>query len=260
MIPPEQQAAITSSEQSSPAATDEPRFSPLYRQIHALLTRQLLGGQWQPGQMIPTEQALARQYRVSQGTVRKAIDLLVAENILQRRQGRGRFVATHREPRSQFRFLRLRDRQDRIPLFVSRILSCRRLRAPQEVVRRLQVKSGDISVHIRRVLDFEGVPTVLDDIWLPGGRFKGLTAEVLDAHDGPLYLLFESEFGTRMLRGRERVTAAVTDRESARWLSLEAGSPVLQVERVSETYEGQPVEFRRGLYRTDRHHYLSDLR
>lgn len=242
------------------AAAGEAHFAPLYRQIYGLLTRQLQTGQWQPGQMIPTEQALARQYRVSPGTVRKAIDLLVAENILKRRQGRGTFVATHREPRSQFRFLRLRDEQDQVPQFVSRVLSCRRVRTPQEVARRLHLKSGEVVVHIRRVLDFEGVPTVLDDIWLPGVRFRGLSAEILEAHDGPLYVLFEAQFGTRMLQGRERVSATVADAESAQILCLKAGEPVLRVERVSETYEGQPVEFRRGLYRTDRHHYLSELR
>ena len=211
--------------QSDPALVDEsgaaggPRFDPLYRQIYGLLTRQLQSGQWAPGQMIPTEQALARQYRVSSGTVRKAIDLLVAENILQRRQGRGTFVQTHRE-----------------------------------------VRAAEMVVHVRRVLDFEGVPTVLDDIWLPGTRFRGLSAEMLDAHDGPLYVLFEAEFGTRMLQGKERVTACLADAQAAEILAMTVGEPLLSVERVSETYEGEPVELRRGLYRTDRHHYLSELR
>ncbi len=252
--------------QSDPALVDEsgaaggPRFDPLYRQIYGLLTRQLQSGQWAPGQMIPTEQALARQYRVSSGTVRKAIDLLVAENILQRRQGRGTFVQTHREPRSQFRFLRLRDPADQVPRFASRILSCRRLRAPQDVARVFSVRAAEMVVHVRRVLDFEGVPTVLDDIWLPGTRFRGLSAEMLDAHDGPLYVLFEAEFGTRMLQGKERVTACLADAQAAEILAMTVGEPLLSVERVSETYEGEPVELRRGLYRTDRHHYLSELR
>jgi len=254
---------LPTAEQSTtlPSATDvEPRFAPLYRQIYGLLTRELQAGQWQPGEMIPTAQALATQYRVSQGTVRKAIDQLVAENILKRRQGRGTFVATHREARSEFRFLRLRDQHDRVPLFTSRILSCKRSRAPQEVARALQIKAGDATIHIRRVLDFEGVPTVLDEIWLPGNRFRGLTLDVLDAHDGPLYVLFETQFNTRTLQGVERVSASVTDKTTAGILQVDKGSPILSVERISETYEGQPVEFRHGLYRTDRHRYLSELR
>ncbi len=237
-----------------------PRFDPLYRQIYGLLTRQLQSGQWVPGQMIPTEQALARQYQVSAGTVRKAIDMLVADNILKRRQGRGTFVQTHREPRSQFRFLRLRDDQDKVPPFTSRILFCKRLRAPQDVARMLAIKPAEAVVQVRRVLDFEAIPTVLDDIWLPGSRFRGLSAEMLDAHDGPLYDLFETEFATRMLQGKERVTAILADTQTADILAMGLGQPLLSVERVSETYEGEPVELRRGRYRTDRHHYLSELR
>ena len=84
-----------------------PAFSPLYRQIKTLLTRSLQGGEWRPGEAIPSELELAARFKVSQGTVRKAIDALADENLLVRRQGKGTFVATHAEQRVQFRFLRL---------------------------------------------------------------------------------------------------------------------------------------------------------
>ena len=82
-------------------------FSPLYRQIKALLRRSLQSGEWRPGEMIPSEFELAARFRVSQGTVRKAIDALADENLLVRRQGKGTFVATHAEETTRFRFLRL---------------------------------------------------------------------------------------------------------------------------------------------------------
>ncbi|HQY28633.1 MAG TPA: GntR family transcriptional regulator, partial [Burkholderiaceae bacterium] len=85
-----------------------PTFAPLYRQIRELLVRGLQSGEWKPGEAIPSEVELAARYRVSQGTVRKAIDELAAANLVVRRQGRGTFVASHREVRTQFRFLRLR--------------------------------------------------------------------------------------------------------------------------------------------------------
>ncbi len=245
---------------SSGEADPGPRFAPLYRQIHDLLARALQAGEWSPGAMIPTEQALARRYQVSPGTVRKAIDQLVAGHMLVRRQGRGTFVATHHEHRAQFRFLRLRDPDDGVPRFNSRVLSCRRARAGQEVARALGLRVGESTVQIRRVLDFEGEPTVLDDIWLPGDRFRGLTAERLAAHHGPLYTLFESEFGTRMLQATERLRAASVDADIAILLQLPVGAPVLIVERISETYASRPVEFRRGVYRTEHYHYLNELR
>src|SRR5215216_2174914 len=84
-----------------------PAFSPLYQQIKALMTRDLQAGVWRPGEAIPSETELAARFKVSQGTVRKAIDELATDNLLVRRQGKGTFVATHGEPHVRFRFLRL---------------------------------------------------------------------------------------------------------------------------------------------------------
>ena len=84
-----------------------PTFSPLYKQIKELLLDGLRGGEWRPGDAIPSEIELAARYHVSQGTVRKAIDELAADNLLVRRQGKGTFVASHGEPQVRFRFLRL---------------------------------------------------------------------------------------------------------------------------------------------------------
>src|SRR5688572_3191558 len=87
--------------------TAAPAYRPLYEQIKVLLTNSLVAGEWKPGEAIPSEMDLAARYRVSQGTVRKAIDELAAENILLRRQGKGTFVASHSEPSYQYRFLRM---------------------------------------------------------------------------------------------------------------------------------------------------------
>ena len=237
-----------------------PTFSPLYRQIKGLITRSLQGGEWKPGELIPSETELAARFGVSQGTVRKAIDELAAENLVVRRQGRGTFVATHQEARAQFRFLRLRPDQGSEPgPMDSRILECRRQRAPGDVARTLQLRTGEAVVQVRRRLAFEGRPTVLDEIWLPGAQFRGLTAERLSAWSGPLYALFEAEFGTRMIRATERLRAVAADRAAAAELQVPAGEPLLLVERVSFTYEDRPVEVRRGFYVTRRHHYHNEL-
>lgn len=234
-------------------------FSPLYLQIKLLITRGLQGGEWKPGETIPSEGDLAKRFGVSQGTVRKAIDAMASENLLVRRQGRGTFVATHHEARSQFRFLRLAPDDARDEASESRIVDCRRIRASAEIAYLLRLKAGDSVVAIRRVLSFDGVPTVLDDIWLNGVVFKGLTAERIAAYDGPLYGLFESEFATPMTRAEERIRAVAADEASGSILAVEVGAPLLLVERVSMTYSNRPVELRRGLYSTAAHHYRNAL-
>jgi GntR family transcriptional regulator len=249
---------MSATRQSVPG--ESPSFSPLYRQIKALLTRSLQSGEWKPGALIPSETELALRFGVSQGTVRKAMDELAAENLVVRRQGRGTYVATHQEARAQFRFLRLRPDHGGEPgPMESRILECRRLRAPGEVARALQLRTGEAVVQIRRRLSFEGRAVVLDEIWLPGALFRGLTAERLAAYSGPLYALFESEFGTRMIRASERIRAVAAERAVARELGVETGSPLLLVERVSYSYENRPVEVRRGFYSTQTHHYYNEV-
>jgi GntR family transcriptional regulator len=237
-----------------------PAFSPLYQQIKALITRSLQAGEWKPGESIPSETELALRFKVSQGTVRKAIDELSAENLLVRRQGKGTFVATHAEERVQYRFLRLTgDEGQAAGPMQRRFLDCRRLRAPADVARLLDLKSGDAAVQIRRLLLANDRPVVLDDIWLPGTLFKGLTAERLSGYRGPMYGLFESEFGVRMIRADEKIRAVAADDATAELLQVQPSAPLLSVERLSFTYGERPVELRRGLYETSTHFYRNEL-
>lgn len=238
-----------------------PAFSPLYRQIKALIVRSLQAGEWKPGEAIPSEMELAARFRVSQGTVRKAIDEMATENLLVRRQGKGTFVATHAEERVQYRFLRLESAEEAsAPRSVERLfLDCRRLRAPAEVARALDMKAGEAAVQIRRILSFDGTPAVLDEIWLPGSLFKGLTAERLSEYRGPLYGLFESEFGVHMVRADEKLRAVPAGADEAELLRVPVGTPLLSVERRSFTYGDKVVELRRGLYHTAKHHYRNEL-
>jgi len=234
-------------------------FSPLYQQIKGLILASLQAGEWKPGDAIPSENELATRFKVSQGTVRKAIDELSNENLLTRRQGKGTFVATHHEDQVHFRFLRLvpDDGEQHYP--TSKILDCKRLRAPAEIARLLDLKVGDPAVQITRTLFFSQEATVFEEIWLPGAIFKGLTAERLAEWRGPMYALFETEFGTHMAHATERLRAVGASEEAASALHIAKDAPLLEVERVSYTYGEKPVEVRKALYLTTKHHYLNEL-
>ncbi len=234
-------------------------YAPLYRQIKDLIVQALERAEWKPGELIPSELELAARFHVSQGTVRKAVDELSSEHLLVRRQGKGTFVATHHEARAQFRFLRVvPDEHDPVPA-VSRYLECKRVRAPAEIAQQLATKPGDPLVYLRRVLSFDDAPIVLDEIWLPGNVFRKLNAERLAQYSGPLYGLFETEFGTRMIRAEERIRAVAATTDAARLLKVTPGAPLLLVERVSFTYGERPVEVRRGLSVTEHYHYRNTL-
>ena len=241
------------------AARRSAAFAPLYRQIGSLLVESLRRGEWMPGAAIPSEIELAQRFQVSQGTVRKAIDELAAENLLIRRQGKGTFVATHHEPKAQYRFLRLVPDRGDAPVSSSRYLECRRTRADSEVASRLGLHAGAALIHLRRVLLFAGEPRVLDDIWLPAGAFRNLTADLLGQYKGHLYGLFESEFGVRMIRAQEQLRAVAAAPDEAEALRVAPGAPLLRVDRVSYTYGYRPIEFRRGYCVTVDFHYWNTL-
>ena len=239
-----------------------PAFSPLYQQIKGLILQSLHKGEWKPGEAIPSEMDLAARFRVSQGTVRKAIDELAAENLVVRRQGKGTYVATHAESHVQYRFLKLLpdngDLNSEGPAQRT-IIDCKRQRATTDVARALSLHTGDAVLQVRRVLAFAGSPTILEDLWLPGGPFKGLTAERLTLYHGPMYALFETEFGVRMVRAEEKIRAVLPEAAQAALLQVSKTTPLLSVERVAYTYNGIPMELRQGLYSTDTHHYRNEL-
>jgi GntR family transcriptional regulator len=235
-------------------------FRPLYSQIRAMIEHALEAGEWAPGDAIPSELELASRFRVSQGTVRKAIQSLAAENLLVRRQGKGTFVATHTEEKaSNFRFLRIR-RDDGKPEYPrSRLIDLRRVRAGGDAARALALRAGEPLFVLRRLLEYAGVPSILDEISLPAALYRGLTLERCAAYPGSMYGFFESEFGVRMLRADERLRAVAADAASAELLRVDAGAPLLAVERVAYTYADRPVEVRRGLCTTRHAHYWNAL-
>jgi GntR family transcriptional regulator len=249
---------MSAAESTSPPEA-APAFSPLYQQIKRLLVKRLQAGEWQPGGAIPSEVELAARFKVSQGTVRKAIDEMAADNLVVRRQGKGTFVATHAEWATQYRFLRLTPDDGTPPALQRRLLECRSMRAPPDVKRLLGLSANETAVQVRRLLLADDAPVVLDDLWLPGTPFQGLTAERLQAWRGPLYSLFEVEFSVRMIRATEKLRAVAAPVEEAALLAVPAGAPLLSVERLSFTYGDRPMELRRGLYHTAAHHYRNDL-
>jgi GntR family transcriptional regulator len=240
-------------------SADSPTFSPLYRQIKGLILQALENREWRPGEVIPSEIELASRFSVSQGTVRKAIDEMAAENLLIRRQGKGTFVASHSDPRAFYRFLRLIHVSGETEQAKSIPLECWRAKAGPEAGRVLGIKQGDPIIIVRRLLQFSGKPVVVDEIYLPGEIFAGLTLDVLKESQVSLYSLFEAKFGVRMIRAEERLRAVAADRTSAELLHVPEGSPLLSVERTSFTYGDRPVEWRRGLYSTETHCYLNEL-
>lgn len=250
----ENQSLLTSN-----TVDNSPVFSPLYQQIKALLLNSLEQGEWNAGDMIPSEVELAARYKVSQGTVRKAIDELAADNLLVRRQGRGTFVATHQEGRVNFRFLSMKADSGVEVKTSSQILSVEYIEPPADIRQSLELNRKGETVRISRLLSFNGVPTVFEYIWLSGEIFTHVTLAKLTNYKGTLYGWFEAEYNVRMIRAVEKLRAVTGTDDVVSFLNVPTNEPLLFVERLSFTYADKPVEVRQGWYLTDAYSYQNEL-
>lgn len=236
-----------------------PVYRPLYEQIYDLLLDSLKRGEWKPGAMIPSEMELAERYRVSQGTVRKAIDAMVQENLLRRQQGRGTFVVSHEDMRSKLRFLRLTAASGQKEILDHRLISCVRQKVDAELSELTGLARGTRIVRIARVLLFAQKPVILDDVILEAKFVRGLNADQIAAHNGSLYSLYAVEYGITMVRADEQISAVSASTEQAEQLQIEVGYPLLKIVRTSYTYGDEPREWRIGYCVTAHHHYANQL-
>lgn len=237
----------------------KPTELPLYQQIQKKILSALEGGVWQAGALIPSEMDLAVMFQVSQGTVRKALDELVAQHLLIRRQGIGTFVATHQAEQSKYRFLHLANASGNIEESTIRILLCTHQRAPELVFSQFALQAEDIFVHIRRLMSFNDQPVVLEDIWLPCPQFEELSLTILQSWTGSLYGLFESHFGVHMTHAQESISAVLPSAMALEYLQISPETPLLDVFRIAYTFGEKPVEVRQAQYMTKNHHYLNRL-
>ncbi len=240
-------------------AANAPAFQPLYRQIKSLITQSLVTGEWRPGDVIPSEIELAGRFSVSQGTVRKAIGELAGENLLVRQQGKGTFVASHSEERSQFPYLRISpDRGGRDSLAAT-LIDCRKVKLDTASAKKLELAAGASAFLVTRVLAISAKNAVYEEVRLPAIQFKGLTVETIERYHCMLYSMYESEFELRILHVDEQLKAVAADGAAARYLGVTKGAPILTIERVAYTYADKPVEHRRSFCNTREHHYRNRI-
>ena len=232
---------------------------PLNEQVRQRLIEGISAGEWRAGEAIPTESVLAQAFGVAIGTVRKAVDSLVAEQVLIRRQGKGTFVTAHDGRRLLFHFFHIVARDGAKAYPEVRTLAFRRGRADAAVARALAIPLADKVIRIRNVLSLEGAPTIVDDITLPAALFPGLSEKIFLARGNTIYHLYQSRYGINVLRTDERLRAVLAGGDVAQLLDLEAGAPVLEIRRVALTFRDRPVELRISRVNTANHDYHNTL-
>jgi len=250
-----------SRQQASGQVDDEtklPGFRPLYGQVRETLVDRLIDGSWPPGMLLPSEQQLAGELGVSQGTVRKALDAMAADNLLVRQQGRGTFVAEPEDGRMLFQFFRFGSDDGARKLPDSTVFALKRCNAHAGERDMLALTAPAQVWRIDRTREMDGRTMIVERITLPADRFANL--DRVDPIPNNVYGLYSQQYGLTIARAEEQLKAVAANAADARHLGCPAGTPLLEVNRIGYGLDGTPVEWRVSRCLTDGFHYSVSLK
>jgi Transcriptional regulators len=227
---------------------------PLYEMVDSLIRKRLVDNVWRPGDTLPSEVQLAREFGVSQGTVRKAIDALVAEGVLTRRQGVGTFVSEMRDRRELFLFFNMVGADGHREMPAAEVLSREDGAAGAIEAKKLALDVGAPVVRLKRLRLFRGAPRIFETVVIDAARFPGFgMAAPLPDH---LFRHYEMEHGVTVVRAAEQIRAVAAGPEEAAGLRVQDGAPLLRIDRVAYSLDDSPVEWRVSLCNTVDFDYL----
>jgi GntR family transcriptional regulator len=251
-------AEIFSENQLQALQQDAP--TPLYFRLYSLLKNAILDGTIANGVQMPTEQQLAEAFGVSRITAKRAMDELAAENLVQRRRGKGTHVTYQYSPKPVQAPLMgmLQEIESMARHSEVRVIECK-LQAPPGMIRKaLAVPDQDKALHLLRVRSRDGLPFGYYDSWT-AGLDKPVSKR--DFLKSPRLEIFRKQ-GLKITHVTQTISAVAATEELASQLQTEVGAPLLSLVRQSfETRKNQEqlVDYLQVYYHPDRFQYQMDL-
>ncbi|WP_251975695.1 GntR family transcriptional regulator [Salinicola avicenniae] len=219
---------------------------PLYQRLRDDMLAKIASGEWSPGGAIPTEAELTKHYGVAVGTLRRAVDTLVQDGLMERSQGRGTFIRRPNFDGSLFRFFRQIDNRGQRRMPTGRVLLRRTESADHTIAEALGLAKETSVIHLERVRQIDDRNVYHEEIWLPTSRFAPLLEVDPDDFGNLLYPFYESKCGQLIASAHETLSVEMADRAIAEVLEIDAGQPVVMIERIARGYDGTPLEYRRS--------------
>lgn len=233
---------------------------PVYQRLADGLRLAVVNGTLKPGDRAPSENELAEEFGLSPGTVRKALDVLVAEQVLERFQGKGTYIRRPSFDASLFRFFRFRGPDGSYSVPESRILRKQIEPMPGHVAAALELANGTPGITMSRLRLHENVPVLSEEIWLELAKFEAFAQLEQNDIGDLLYPVYDSLCNQLVARADETLTVESSKARISRMLRVESGSPLIVIERVARGYDNKPLEWRRSRGRADQFSYHTEIR
>jgi len=236
--------------------------APLYAVVKRQLSEAILMGQWSAGDVLPSETALAHEFGISVGTMRRALTELTQEGLVMRRRKTGTVVtgrAPHHNLKYFFQYFRLHDAEGRLLRSTTQWRSLCRGQATAAEAAKLSCPVDAEVLRLERVRHVAGRPVMHERIVLPGDRLAGFPATLPELPDLLYRYLFE-RLGIRIAAVREQIRAALAEPEDCTILELRAPHAILVIDEVSFDQSNQPVLIAYHRAVTDPLQYINEIR
>ena len=214
---------------------------PLYLQVRDAIIERIGKGEWKPGTAIPNEVDLAREFGISSGTMRKALDLLEVERAVTRQQGRGTYVTDHSSDAHLSRYWRIGRVDEARAAEDSKTIEIVQAPANVEESRRLRLQPSDEVFRVRGVCSNGTLPFMVEEASLPAALFPGL----LDKKGAPHRIAnLAQEHGILLGKAEECISIRNAPASVAEALRIAPDTPVMRLDRIIRMLDGQPIEWR----------------
>ena len=232
---------------------DPDRQQPLYRQIQAVLRDAVADRTLRPDDALPPERELAAEFGVSRITIRKAIEGLVSEGVLDTHHGSGTFVRTRVEKNFAQLTSFSEEMQARGMSPSSRWINRSAGRVSPEEALTMRASPGTRVYRFSRIRLADDSPMSIE--------YATVLASCLPALDSVDHSLYAAlhETGNRPVRALQRLSALLLNEEQAELLGASAGDAGLLVERVGYNESGTAIEFTQSYYRGDTYDFVAEL-
>ncbi|MFB4163819.1 GntR family transcriptional regulator [Alteribacillus sp. JSM 102045] len=226
---------------------------PIYYQIQEMIRKKMDAGEWQPGDMLPSERIFAEEFEVSRMTVRQAITELVNEGLLRREKGKGTFVAEKKLEQTLQGLTSFTEDMKARGFEPGNILNYFRVsEANSDTAKALNMKAGEKVYEMQRIRLADKEPMALETTFIHADLIKGLSEKVAGKS---LYSYIENEQNLKIGFANQTLESAIAAEKEAELLGIQAGDPILWISRMTHLQDGTPFEYVKSAYRGDRYKF-----